>query len=58
LGASGVFALTASADPVGALHRAVSTSGITVRAPDGDPCATLFNDFTIDDNPLLWDMVG
>jgi hypothetical protein len=50
--------LTRPPDPVGALHRAVSASAITVRAPDGDPCATLFNDFTIDDNPLLRDMVG
>jgi hypothetical protein len=49
--------LTRPPDPVGALHRAVSASAITVRAPDGDPCATLFGDFTIDDNPLLRDMV-
>jgi hypothetical protein len=49
--------LTRPADPVGALHRAVSASAITVRSPDGEPCATLFNDFTIDDNPLLRDMV-
>jgi hypothetical protein len=49
--------LTRPPDPVGALHRAVSASGITVRAP-GERCATLFNDFTIDDNPLLRDMVG
>jgi hypothetical protein len=50
--------LTRPPDPVGALHRAVSASAITVRAPDGDPCASLFNDFTIDDNPMLRDMVG
>jgi hypothetical protein len=49
--------LTRLPDPVGTLHRAVSTSAITVRAPDGDPCATLFNDYTIDDNPLLRDLV-
>jgi hypothetical protein len=49
--------LTQPPDPVGALHRAVSASAITVRAPDGESCATLFNDFTIDDNPLLRDMV-
>jgi hypothetical protein len=49
--------LAAPADPVGALHRAVSGSGITIRASDGEPCTTLFNDFTIDDNPLLRDMV-
>jgi hypothetical protein len=50
--------LTEPADPVGALHRAVSAAAITVRAPDGEPCATLFNHYTIDDNPMLRDMVG
>jgi hypothetical protein len=49
--------LTEPADPVGALHRAASASEITVRAADGEPCTTLFNRYTIDDNPLLQDMV-
>jgi hypothetical protein len=40
-------------DPVGSLHRAVSTSGVIVRTPDGEPCMALFNSFTIEDNPLL-----
>ena len=51
------FALAEPADPVGALHRAVSGSNVAVRAPDGSPCATLFNRFTIDHNPMLRDAV-
>ena len=44
--------LTEPADPVGALHRAVSTSDVIVRA-HGIPFGSLFNHFTIDDNPML-----
>jgi hypothetical protein len=41
-------------DPVGALHRAVSTSDVVVRAPDGTPCAPLaFGRSTIDENPMF-----
>jgi hypothetical protein len=43
------------ADPVGALHAAVSTSQIAVRAQDGTPYASLFGTFTIEDNPKLRD---
>jgi hypothetical protein len=42
-------------DAIGALHQAVSTSTLVVRAPDGSPCSGLFNRFTIDDNPMLRD---
>ena len=51
------FALAEPADPVGALHQAVSGSNVVVRAPDGEPCTTLFNKFTIDHNPMLRDAV-
>jgi hypothetical protein len=44
--------LTEPADPVGALYRAVSTSDVIVRA-HGIPFGSLFNHFTIDDNPML-----
>jgi hypothetical protein len=44
--------LVEPADPVGALHLAVSTSNVVVR-PDGNPCRSLFNVFTVDDNPML-----
>jgi hypothetical protein len=44
-----------AADPVGKLHRAVSTSDVVVRSPHGVLCTSLFNSFTIDDNPLLRD---
>jgi hypothetical protein len=40
-------------DPVGGLHRAVSTAAVVVRAPDGNPCTSLFGRFTIDDNPMF-----
>jgi hypothetical protein len=43
-------------DPVGALYRAVSTSDVVVRAPDGNPCSPLFGRFTIDDHPMLRDI--
>ena len=45
--------LTEQVDPVGGLHRAVTTSEVTVRTPDGEPCSSLFNRFTIDDNPMV-----
>lgn len=42
-------------DPVGSLHAAVAASDAIVRAPDGSPFTTLFDRFTIDDNPMLRD---
>jgi hypothetical protein len=51
------FDIDEPADPVGELHQAVSTSDVVVRTPDGNPCTTLFNSFTIDDNPMLRDQV-
>jgi hypothetical protein len=44
--------LAEPADPVGALHRAVSTSDVIVRG-HGIPFGSLFNRFTIDDNAML-----
>jgi hypothetical protein len=44
-------------DPVGALHRALSTSDIVARASYGEPFTTLFGGFTIDDNPFFRDAV-
>ena len=44
--------LTGLVDPIGALHRAASTS-VIVRTPDGEPCMSLFNYYTIDDNPMV-----
>jgi hypothetical protein len=43
-------------DAVGALHRAVSASGVVARAY-GEPCVSLFNRFTIDDTPTLRGLV-
>jgi hypothetical protein len=43
-------------DAVGALHRAISTSGVVARAY-GAPCVSLFNRFTIDDTPMLRGLV-
>lgn len=40
-------------DPVGLLHHAVSESGVTIRDLYGNTCKSLFNRFTIDDNPML-----
>jgi hypothetical protein len=40
-------------DPVGALHHAVSESGVIIRDLYGNTCMSLFNRFTIDDNPML-----
>jgi hypothetical protein len=48
-----VLSLTDPDDPVGTLHRAVSAAGVTIRDPYGNSCMSLFNRFTIDDNPLL-----
>jgi Flp pilus assembly protein TadD len=44
------------ADAVGALHRAVSTSGAVARAYR-EPCVSLFNRFTIDNTPTLRGLV-
>lgn len=44
-------------DAVAALHRAVSTSDVTVRTPYGITCTSLFNRFTIDDTPMLRGLV-
>jgi hypothetical protein len=40
-------------DPVGALYDAVAASDAVVRATDGSPFTTLFNRFSIDNNPML-----
>lgn len=40
-------------DPVGALYEAVAASDAIVRATDGSPFTTLFNRFSIDNNPML-----
>ncbi|MDN5003276.1 hypothetical protein ACFQZO_20790 [Bradyrhizobium sp. GCM10027634] len=40
-------------DPVGALYEAVAASDAIVRATDGSPFTTLFNRFSIDNNPTL-----
>ena len=40
-------------DPVGALYDAVAASDAIVRATDGSPFTTLFNRFSIDNNPTL-----
>jgi hypothetical protein len=52
--------LAAMGDPVELLHRAVSDTGknITVRASDGTAYATLFNHFTLADNPFWRDAVS
>jgi hypothetical protein len=42
-------------DPVGALYAAVAESATIVRAGDGSPFTTLFNRYSIDDNPMLRD---
>ena len=52
-----LFPLVESADHIGALHLMVSTFKVVVRPPDGEPFTTLFNSFTIDDNPTLRDAV-
>ena len=40
-------------DPVGALYEAVAASDAIVRATDGSPFTTLFNRFSVDNNPML-----
>ena len=40
-------------DPVVALHRPASASDVIVRPPQGVPCTSLFNRFTVDDKPVL-----
>jgi len=40
-------------DPVDALYQAVAASDAIVRATDGSPFTTLFNRFSIDNNPML-----
>lgn len=40
-------------DPVRALYDAVAASDAIVRATDGSPFTTLFNRFSIDNNPML-----
>ncbi|MBR1131462.1 hypothetical protein [Bradyrhizobium iriomotense] len=40
-------------DPVGALYEAVAASDAIVRTTDGTPFTTLFNRFSIDNNPML-----
>jgi hypothetical protein len=44
-------------DPIAALHLAVSTSDVVVRASNGNPCAPLFGHFTVDHNPMLRDLL-
>ncbi|MBR1092523.1 hypothetical protein JQ621_34190 [Bradyrhizobium manausense] len=45
--------LPEAGDPVGALYDAVAASDAIVRATDGSPFTTLFNRFSIDNNPIL-----
>jgi len=45
--------LPAANDPVGAFYEAVAASDAIVRATDGSPFTTLFNRFSIDNNPML-----
>jgi hypothetical protein len=40
-------------DPVEALYETIAASDAIVRATDGSPFTTLFNRFSIDDNPML-----
>ena len=40
-------------DPVGALYEAIAASDAIVRATDGSPFTTLFDRFSIDNNPML-----
>lgn len=47
--------LPESEDPVGALYDAVAASDAIVRATDGSPFTTLFNRFSIDNDPMLRD---
>jgi len=45
--------LAAPDDPVGGLYEAVAASDAVVRTTDGSPFTTLFNRFSIDNNPML-----
>jgi hypothetical protein len=45
--------LPPAADPVSALYEAVAASDAIVRATDSSPFTTLFNRFSIDNNPML-----
>ncbi|MBR0851904.1 hypothetical protein JQ543_29485 [Bradyrhizobium diazoefficiens] len=45
--------LAAPDDPIGALYEAVAASDAVVRTTDGSPFTTLFNRFSIDNNPML-----
>ncbi|MBR0822906.1 hypothetical protein [Bradyrhizobium liaoningense] len=49
----GALDLPEAGDPVGALYEAVAASDAIVRATDGSPFTTLFNRFSIDNNPML-----
>ncbi|WP_439407108.1 hypothetical protein ACNJX9_37390 [Bradyrhizobium sp. DASA03076] len=49
----GRLGLAEADDPVGALYEAVAASDAIVRATDGSPFTTLFNRFSIDNNPML-----
>ncbi|WP_027575441.1 hypothetical protein [Bradyrhizobium sp. WSM1743] len=49
----GALELPETDDPVGALYDAVAASDAIVRATDGSPFTTLFNRFSIDNNPML-----
>ena len=49
----GALDLPETDDPVGALYEAVAASDAIVRATDGSPFTTLFNRFSIDNNPML-----
>jgi hypothetical protein len=49
------FDVTAPADPVGALHRAVSTSDVVVRSPFDVVYITLLGGHTVDQAPILRD---
>ncbi len=48
------FGLDDTIDPVAALHSAVLASDAIVRGPDGSRYTTLFDRFTIEDNPFLF----
>ncbi|MVT50769.1 hypothetical protein GPL17_09730 [Bradyrhizobium yuanmingense] len=47
----GALALADADDPVDALYEAVAASDAIVRATDGSPFTTLFNRFSIDNDP-------
>jgi hypothetical protein len=49
----GALNLAEADDPVGALYEAVAASDAIVRATDGSPFTTLFNRFSIENNPML-----